>query len=88
MKNQARGGSAYKKGTTLMGNTHKQNTKSTENFPNQNMYGESDYKIKKDMRFEQDVDEQNFKRNISFRYIEIISFLCVLMNVKNIISDE
>lgn len=85
MKNQARGGSAYKKGTTLMGNTHKQNTKSTENFPNQNMYGESDYKIKKDMRFEQDVDEQNFKRNISFRYIEIISFLCVLMNVKNII---
>jgi hypothetical protein len=85
MKNQGnhpRG--AYKKGATMLGNAHKQNAKITENFPNQNMYGESDYKMKKDMRFDQDGDEQNFKRNIFFRYIDSINIICLLINLKNI----
>jgi hypothetical protein len=67
----------FKKSITLGTNLSKQNTKVKESISNENLFYETEYKMKADLRFEAETDEQNGKKGIFLRNIEIIKFLMI-----------
>jgi hypothetical protein len=69
----------FKKSASMLGNPlNKQAAKHMETYHNENIFGENDYKMKKNYSFEQEADEENYRKNSFIRFHEILYFIIII----------